>query len=866
MISSTSSNLSSISESSETMYGGVKLSSRPSTTYSERNGRITETRLSHNVIQEEPWSLKDMLGRNHFLRTDKWFSSQPAHTVLAALRVPQDFLSTSIASTPFERFMYWRGDVELEFQVTSTPLSQGMLAAVFVPLSERRFIDSTIIPNFSSLSVNQTVYLYANTNTCAKMHISFNSPSSYLDLTEEIATTRNSLGYVYLVVFNPIELAATASDTSSVSMFSRFINSEFKVPRISNVSSRFSATPQASAMLTTALSALTSKPNGPPSSGSKSILSSIASKLIPSSLVGDAIDGVLGVFGLDKPTDPNLSLPNVILGNQRMNFAQGIEYIDKLTVFPAQTYESTFETFATTIDEMSLKFLVAKYSYLGSFSFSTTSVTGDVIASWPINPIPSELTNMRISQVPLLSYLSFPFQFWRGSLTYKLQVVSTSFQTGKIFIAYNFGSYKPGTSLSLGQLTSQYGEAYEINQGSNELEFSVPYVASTPYLDVPNSNVPSVEDSVGYINITILNPLVAPNNTPLSITLNVFVAGGDDFELSTLTTANNVVPVQPIQLSEEWLDVPGPQQKTWTASPQSAVAPMVTPTNEVDISAESLVAPNASTQDRIETTQIIPPSLKDLLSKYQSLPVISYQIPAAGTGGYIGSIPIRTFFGGQNLGTSPIPPGTGYPILGLWTHLTSLYRQFKGPLRFKIMVDGLTPNYSFAVFYQPPVRDSSGTFNPTLNFNSSIFMPAGPTPALWNGVAVHTRVSNLTRLPLTYVNGISKTAEFEIPFSSKFGSILNWMGSASENELANSPLTDLGMFVFYGSPIDEIIQESAINVRMFMSLGDESRFGNLFQIPYIAVNNAVNADGTFYSNCWPDGYPDSPASNTLFRL
>lgn len=857
--------------SAEMMSMGVKLSARPTTTVSVRNGRVFDHPVSDNVIQEAPWTLNNMLERFAFLDTYPWLSSHTSHTVLQKLRVPQDLIRTSISAVPFNSFVFWKGDVEVQFQVTSTPLTQGMLAAVFVPLSAARFIDSTIIPNFSNVSVNQVVYLFANTNTAAEMHISFNSPQAYLDLTEDSVTTRNALGYIYLVVFNPIELAATASDTSSVSVFTRFLNNQFKVPRISSVVTM--ARPQAMAMLGSVATSILSQHRSSPKSGSTSLLRSMKDKIIPSGLVSDVLDSALGAFGLDKPTDSNLASPSQLIGTQRMNFAQGVETIDKLTIYPSQTFESTAETFATDADEMDFNFLKKKYSYLGSFGFSTSSEKGEVIASWPINPIPAELFNSDITQVPLLSYLSIPFQFYKGGFTYKVQVVSTSFQTGKIFFATNFNTFAPAVGFTVQQLTSQYGQAYEINQGSNEVEFSVPYVATTPLLDVPNSNVPSIEDTIGFINVVVLNPLVAPNNTPTTITCNVFIAAADDFELSTLTQSNNLLPVQPLQLAlEEDFEVV--TSRVRGARVQSgAVAPLITPISEVDVASESMVAPNVTTEVRVDTTQTGPITVKNLLKKYQQFYASNMVTPSITQQGLVEIFDLRALlFGTGAIGTGPSPPGTFQQRLGVFTHYQLLYRQFKGPLRFKFTIDSSSVNQSFAFFFQPPT--SRGGIYPAAGVDAvnalanNMFIPAGVSidPA-FNGRSTFTRGVNLVRIPITYVNGVQKTAEFEVPFSSKFMSIINWMGQASENELTDSPLTDLGAIVMYRSHAQGLGIDTNPLVRGFVSIGDETRFGNLFQIPLIAVNSTVNNAGVVVSSTWPDSYgAGAPVSNTLVRL
>lgn len=854
---------------------GVKLSSRPVTTFSERDGKSREQKVADNVIQEAPWTLNNMLERFAFQRTLPWVTGDVSHTVLARIRIPQDLLTTSISAAPFDRFVYWRGDVELNFQVTSTPLTQGMAVAVFVPLSAERFIDSTIVPNFSNVSLNQAVYLYANTNTAARMLISYNSPQAYLDLTQDVITTRNALGYVYVVVFNRIQLAATASDTTSISYFSRFLNNNFKVPRIS---AAVTARPQAMSMLASAATSVLTQHKTPPKSGQKSVLRSIADKLIPKGLIGDVIDGAMGIFGLDKPTDPNLQLPLQVLGTQRMNFAQGIESIDKMSLYPAQTYESTEETFATSIDEMDFNFLKKKYTYLGTFTFSTDSPVGSTIASWPISPMPMEFFNQQVTQVPLLSYISIPFQYWRGGITYKFQVVATSFQTGKLFFAVNFNTYQPqplvGPGLGIGPLTSQYGQAYELNQGSNEVELTVPFVANTPYLDVPNSNIPSLEDTVGYVNVVVINPLVAPNNTPLSIEVNVHIAGADDFELSTLTSSNNLVPSQPLQLAllEDDFEVVALNRRNAlrfaTARPQSSVAPMNISTNEVNIAEENLVAPNVSTEERTDVTQFGPLSVKNLLKKYQMIPLRAFNMPSADQNGVMMVIPISSLFGAPHVSATPAVQEDYKPVLGLWTHFQPLYRQFKGPLRFKMMLDELTPNFAFSWFYAPPVVRNPGTSTEADSYGNSLYMPdqnVGVIPT-WNGRGYPTRVRNLTRLPITYVNGVQKTAEFEVPFTSKFMSIISWTGASAENELVSSPLIDLGSLVFYTSFIPGDFTTSPV-MKLFMSIGDETRLGNLFQIPQVAVNNTTNAIGVLQDSVWPDSYgTGAPPSTTLGRL
>jgi hypothetical protein len=79
--------------------------------------------------------------------------------------------------------------------------------------------------------------------------------------------------------------------------------------------------------------------------------------------------------------------------------------------------------------------------------------------------------------------------------------VATSLQTCKLFVGFNFNQFSPATTANINSLTSQYGKAFEINQGTNQIEVTCPYVSTTPYKFMPNADIPSIFDSTGYVNI-----------------------------------------------------------------------------------------------------------------------------------------------------------------------------------------------------------------------------------------------------------------------------------------------------------------------------------------------------------------------------
>lgn len=839
---------------------GVRLTTRETTSSSKRNGDTGKHHIRDNVIQEEPWNLDKMLSRYNYINNYPCPSSLAPHSILAQLRVPQDLITNGLTSAPFNNFIFWNGRVKVQFQITGSPMVQGCIAAVFIPLTLTPNINANQIKNFSSLSINQTCYLFPNANTVAEMEIPFNSPQAYLNIAASGADTINTLGHIYIVVFNAVALSAGTTDSVSVSVFSHFVDNQFKVPRRTTPAISYSAQSQ----------------SRPPHSHS-SIVGKMADLLLPDNPLADVIDMAAGFFGMDNPVDPTVTDTNKILITQRMNFSQGPELIDKLCLNPSKTSAATSDTFASITDEMSLSYLTKKYSYLGTFPMNTGNAVGDVLASFPINPCPNRMTIGSQQQVPLLQYISMPFQLWKGGLNYKIQIVSTSFQTAKIFCSFNFNEFSPSPPSILPATTSQYGVAIEINQGSNTFEFSIPYVSITPELYVPNSNTISQADTLGMVNISVINPLISPNGSPPVISFNIFMAGADDFELSTITAANNVIPIMNFPEPLAFKNTKLVQRKAMpddfefvSYTTQSASQPLITPMSNVDMAVEDLVAPNDSTNPRVDISQVAPFGFRDLMKKYHLYQRITYKSPTPFQNGMVWQLPLVQLFGTPTI-SSIVPPHAAPPVQLLWHLIQPMYRQFKGSLNFKIMLDS-TPNSTlqhFSVFYQPPTQNQGEGAGPNFlnNIRNQTYFPPSLAPLDYNQRSEIQAYPVSTRLPVSYVNSINKTAEINIPYSSRFLSVLSRSNINTEQELVDNELTDLGnLFIYtdFSNALPTSVQNVNFSFNIYFSFGDDARFGTLYNIPFLSPNFNVDELGIPTTSCYPDSYLDTaPLINTL---
>jgi hypothetical protein len=841
---------------------GVRLTTREPTSISKRPGDTGKHNIRDNVIQEEPWNLEKMMSRYNYINNYPCPAGQAPHTSIARLRVPQDLITNGLTAAPFNNFIFWNGRVKVQFQITGSPMVQGCIAAVFIPLTDPGVAVPNQLQNFSSLSINQSCYLFPNANTVAEMEIPFNSPQAYLNIAdEETATVLNTLGYIYIIVFNTVSLSASTTDNVSVSVFSHFVDNQFKVPR----------------RTTPAVSFVRAQSKNVPVKSRSSIVGAMTDLLLPDNPLADVIDLAAGFFGLDNPVDPSISEVDKVVITQRMNYSQGPEFIDRLSLLPSKTSTATSDTFASVQDEMTLSYLTKKYSYLGTFNLATSNSVGDILASFPMNPCPNRMTLVQAFQVPLLQYISMPFQLWKGGLNYKVQVVSTSFQTAKIFFSFNYNEFSPSDPTVLPATTSQYGTAIEINQGSNTFEFSIPYVSITPELYVPNSNTISDADTLGMINVSVLNPLISPNSSPTTIQFNIFIAGADDFEFSTLTAANNVLPSMEVTTSDttfinkkllQLKDISSHDFEILEIRPQSAAQPLITPMSNVDMATEDLVAPNPQTESRSDISQETSFSFRDILKKYHMYQRISYRNPTPDQNGLLFELKLSDLFGIRSYGPV-VPPSPSAPTQLLWHLIQPMYRQYKGSLNFKIMLDSSPGNalQQFSVFYQPPTQSQSGDTTFLDNIRNQTYMPPSLAPLDYNQRTQIQSFPVSTRLPVSYVNSINKTAEISIPYSSRFLSILSRSSFLAENPLSNNELIDLGrLFIYtdFSNVLPDSVSDSHFLFNVYFSLGDDARFGTLYNVPWLNPNAYTDATASVFTSIYPDSYDTSaPIVNTL---
>ena len=197
---------------------------------------------------------------------------------------------------------------------------------------------------------------------------------------------------------------------------------------------------------------------------------------------------------------------------------------------------------------------------------------------------------------------------------------------------------------------------------------------------------------------------------------------------------------------------------------------------------------------------------------------------------------------------SPTTTKSGDPSAGLLTWSSSLFRTYRGQLRFKIVLSGPSgwAGGNFNVYHSPSTsfdlkrynEQYSATFNPDSGYY--------PAPLFGQQAMVGTNF----RIPLSVVTAPCSSAEVEIPFSTFYNSVLLPTGPSESNLLQEFGISQIGnLIVQVMTPLP-----SGARMLIYAAIGDEARYGTLFTVPPVLVNSIVDKDKKVLRAVYPDEF------------
>ncbi|DAZ87505.1 TPA_asm: capsid protein precursor [Neosmilaster georgianus associated picornavirus 5] len=266
---------------------------------------------------------------------------------------------------------------------------------------------------------------------------------------------------------------------------------------------------------------------------------------------------IASLFGYCRPNnlEPVRKYRPTVLGNMANTTIE--EAVDKLTFDPKQelTIDPSVTGYAAP-DELCISDMAQRETYITKFDWDVLKPQGTLLASFEVTP--SMWQNETIGFKPEISmtpmaYVSQPFEYWRGSIEYRLQIACSKFHKGRLRVVYDPKSIDAGVPDWMGGfsrvLDISEDTTFSIKVGWNQnktfhrIEKIFQTVPPLTYSPADGSTTvlnqtPTPGFGNGVLNIYVLNELTSPSASGDDIQINVFVKACDDFEVADPTDSS----------------------------------------------------------------------------------------------------------------------------------------------------------------------------------------------------------------------------------------------------------------------------------------------------------------------------------------
>jgi hypothetical protein len=256
------------------------------------------------------------------------------------------------------------------------------------------------------------------------------------------------------------------------------------------------------------------------------------------SIAAGGMADIARLFGYCAPCqlDPPRAVANN--GAYNMSVTNTEDYTNKLAMDAKQELcVDPRTTGLSDVDEMAIKSIVTRESYLNSFTWSNESAPETLLVQYDVTPVLYDtVLNTEIHCTPMC-YIANLFDYWRGSIKFRFQVVGSSFHKGRLKIVYD----------PVFQVTDEYNTNYTtVIDIAESKDFTVEIGWGSPYgwlrcsncvsSSVPFRATPRVVSDFtkinGTLSVFVVNELTSPSDDVSSIEVNTFVKGGDDLEFA----------------------------------------------------------------------------------------------------------------------------------------------------------------------------------------------------------------------------------------------------------------------------------------------------------------------------------------------
>ena len=672
-----------------------------------------------------------------------------------------DFFSNAAVQKKLNNFSILRCKLVVRLQVNATKFHYGRGLMSYNPYGgvADNIIPGTISNFLVTRSQRPKVYFDPSTNMGGELVLPFVNTDNGILTT--IQSGFDNMGQINLDTFVKLQSTSTTGDPVNISIWVHAIDVELAAPTSDDV---FIPQGEEAGIVSGPANSVAS------AAGQLTKVPVIGPYAKATQMVASAVGSVAHFFGFSRhhieeenaPVTPvpfdNAALTDAREGVKKLTFTSGAE----LTIDPRTVG-------LCDVDEMSIRSIATKESYVTNFPWKPSDVSGTILFGYLVNPkinaLAAEGVDTTVAQTAL-SFASTPFNYWSGTIRIRFQIVANQFHRGRLRIVYD--PAESGIFTNVDNFNVAFNHVIDIAT-NKDFTLDIPWMQYRPYmrndlnpadgnkLVAPSLSSASRPDSAfasfgsaitdwlnGYLAVYVLNDLVGTGDDfNQEIEVMVSVSAGEDFEVAVptsrdLSTFSYFKPTPAVQVFD-------PQGEEDTAELQE----------EGDFSPESeeghtkVIAPTPSITDLKASVffgeRVV--SYRALLKRYEYY--CTHSLPGTAPPGswktFTLNCPFMPYFNG-------VDPAGRYGantdnVVGtmLLTYLQGAYLGYRGSIRHKLLINSSGIVWNATVGRQVNVPNYSTAW--TAGDTASAAACAAQRKTLlqgtgWEGTTLHAERTN----------------------------------------------------------------------------------------------------------------------------
>ncbi len=532
-----------------------------STTFSnddrEKVVSYSSNSITDNLVIHDQ-SIIDFMKKPRLVYTGTWATTDTAGSLLTNNSILGVLNTVTYWTNKLQGFRYYRATACIRVVVNASPFHQGKLVLSFLPAyniaagtssAQAAMYQNMRIKSRSGLTQLPHAEIDCR-DTSVLMEIPYVSPYNYCYIASNVADP-SDWGQYYLSVLSPLKTGPSGETSVNFCLYLHFEDSEmacptipqgpstkkkFAVKRMSDLSKEESMEGDVTRVLNV----------GTKVASSLAMVPSLAPIMGPSSWVLRGLSGISSFFGWSKPNSS--SSIQLMTTNNRFFYganSDGFNPYPCIGMLNEGKIDISDCMSLTDKDEMSMQYLKSIRSFYKQVTWSGSSAAGTSLLSQQVKPKEFYTTGTSIfggktaswKQGGPLFYMSYGFYNYRGGFEVTLKFVKTLFHSGRIQITFTpYGSN--GTPSSPDIYTSQLALRHIVDiRELDEITIVLPFLINVNYL--------RIDDSIGQLDVVVLNELKCPETANSDIDILFYSNGHVDFEFARPTSEAYQQPFGP---------------------------------------------------------------------------------------------------------------------------------------------------------------------------------------------------------------------------------------------------------------------------------------------------------------------------------